>query len=79
MMTQQSLTGLRKAINQAYLAEEKQLVTELSAALDGYNPVAVAVVKRAFELLGIARVRLRSQSSKSSAKCDGSLSAGIPA
>jgi len=42
MMTQTSLTGLRKAINQAYLADEKQLVSDLSAALDGYDPAAVA-------------------------------------
>lgn len=42
MMTQQALTGLRKAINQAYLADEKQLVSDLSAALDAYDPVAAA-------------------------------------
>lgn len=40
-MTQKSLAELRKAVNQAYLADEKHLTTELSAALDGYDPVPI--------------------------------------
>jgi len=40
-MTQKSLAELRKAVNQAYLADEQQLITELSAILDGYDPAAI--------------------------------------
>jgi len=40
-MTQKSLAELRKAVNQAYLADEKQLISELSAALAGYDPAAI--------------------------------------
>ncbi|HEY8098177.1 MAG TPA: bifunctional proline dehydrogenase/L-glutamate gamma-semialdehyde dehydrogenase PutA [Methylobacter sp.] len=40
-MTQKPLAELRKAVNQAYLADEQQLITQLSAALDGYDPVSV--------------------------------------
>jgi RHH-type proline utilization regulon transcriptional repressor/proline dehydrogenase/delta 1-pyrroline-5-carboxylate dehydrogenase len=40
-MTQKPLSGLRKAVNQAYLVNEQHLVTELSAALAGYDPVAI--------------------------------------
>ncbi len=40
-MTQKPLAELRKAVNQAYLADEQQLLTELSAALAGYDPVSV--------------------------------------
>lgn len=41
-MTQKSLAELRKAVNQAYLADEKQLIGELSAALAGYDPVPIS-------------------------------------
>ncbi|PPK65712.1 L-proline dehydrogenase /delta-1-pyrroline-5-carboxylate dehydrogenase [Methylobacter tundripaludum] len=40
-MTQQSLAELRKAVNRAYLADQKQLIPELSAALDGYDPTPI--------------------------------------
>ena len=40
-MTQKSLAELRKAVNQAYLVDEKRLVSELLAALDGYDPVPI--------------------------------------
>ncbi|WP_340121640.1 bifunctional proline dehydrogenase/L-glutamate gamma-semialdehyde dehydrogenase PutA [Methylobacter svalbardensis] len=40
-MTQKPLAELRKAVNQAYLADEQQLLTELSAALAGYDPAAI--------------------------------------
>jgi len=40
-MTQEPLAELRKAVNQAYLADEKRLLSELSAALAGYDPVAI--------------------------------------
>jgi len=40
-MTQKPLAELRKAVNQAYLTDEKHLITELSAVLDGYDPVAI--------------------------------------
>jgi len=40
-MTQKPLAELRKAVNQAYLADEKRLIIELSAALDNYDPVAI--------------------------------------
>lgn len=40
-MTQKSLAELRKVVNHAYLADEKHRITELSAALDGYDPVSV--------------------------------------
>ena len=40
-MTQKSLAELRKAVNQAYLVDEKHLVSELLAVLDGYDPVPI--------------------------------------
>ena len=40
-MTQKSLAELRKAVNQAYLADERQLITELSATLAGYDTVSI--------------------------------------
>ncbi|WP_027149295.1 bifunctional proline dehydrogenase/L-glutamate gamma-semialdehyde dehydrogenase PutA [Methylobacter tundripaludum] len=40
-MTQKPLAELRKAVNQAYLADEKRLIIELSAALDNYDPAAI--------------------------------------
>jgi len=40
-MTQKPLAELRKAVNQAYLADQKQLIRELSAVLAGYDPVAI--------------------------------------
>ncbi|MCK9396414.1 MAG: proline dehydrogenase family protein, partial [Methylobacter sp.] len=40
-MIQKSLAELRKAVNQAYLADEKQLISELLTALDGYDPVSI--------------------------------------
>ncbi|MGR8981079.1 MAG: bifunctional proline dehydrogenase/L-glutamate gamma-semialdehyde dehydrogenase PutA [Gammaproteobacteria bacterium] len=40
-MTQHSLAGLRKAINRAYLADEKRLIDELVSSLDGYDPVSI--------------------------------------
>jgi RHH-type proline utilization regulon transcriptional repressor/proline dehydrogenase/delta 1-pyrroline-5-carboxylate dehydrogenase len=39
-MIQKPLAELRKAVNQAYLADEQQLVADLTAALDGYDPVS---------------------------------------
>lgn len=45
-MTQQSLTELRKAVNRAYLADEKQIITELSATLDAYDPVPIGACAR---------------------------------
>ena len=40
-MTQKPLAELRKAVNQTYLTDEKHLITDLSAALDNYDPVAI--------------------------------------
>jgi len=40
-MTQKPLAELRKVVNQAYLADEKRLISELSAALAGYDPAAI--------------------------------------
>ena len=40
-MTQKSLVELRKAVNQAYLVEEKDLINKLLATLDDYNPVPI--------------------------------------
>ena len=40
-MTQQSLAGLRKAINQAYLADEKSVIGKLIACLESYDPVSI--------------------------------------
>ncbi|MGZ8222176.1 MAG: bifunctional proline dehydrogenase/L-glutamate gamma-semialdehyde dehydrogenase PutA [Methylobacter sp.] len=40
-MTQKSLAELRTAINRAYLANEKGLVTDLLVALDAYDPVPI--------------------------------------
>ena len=40
-MTQKSLVELRKAVNQAYLVEEKNLINKLLATLDDYNPVPI--------------------------------------
>ncbi len=45
-MTQQSLAALRKAINQAYLADEQRLISELSAGFDGYDPIPISACAR---------------------------------
>ncbi len=45
-MTQKSLSELRSAINQAYLADEKAVIAQCLAALDSYDPVPIAECAR---------------------------------
>ncbi|MDD5460124.1 MAG: bifunctional proline dehydrogenase/L-glutamate gamma-semialdehyde dehydrogenase PutA [Methylococcales bacterium] len=40
-MTQETITSLRKAINQAYLADENQVISRLLKYQDNYNPAIV--------------------------------------
>ncbi|MDD5321238.1 MAG: bifunctional proline dehydrogenase/L-glutamate gamma-semialdehyde dehydrogenase PutA [Methylococcales bacterium] len=41
-MTQEAIAALRAAINQVYLADETQIIAELIAYLDNYDPVIVS-------------------------------------
>ncbi|HEY5141063.1 MAG TPA: bifunctional proline dehydrogenase/L-glutamate gamma-semialdehyde dehydrogenase, partial [Methylococcales bacterium] len=41
-MTHETITTLRSAVNQAYLADENEIVEELLAGLGTYNPVIVS-------------------------------------
>jgi RHH-type proline utilization regulon transcriptional repressor/proline dehydrogenase/delta 1-pyrroline-5-carboxylate dehydrogenase len=41
-MTHETITALRTAINQANLADENEIIGELLAGLDSYNPVTVS-------------------------------------
>ena len=45
-MTQQSLAALQKAINEAYLADEQRLISELTAGLDVYDPIPISACAR---------------------------------
>ncbi|MGZ8947562.1 MAG: bifunctional proline dehydrogenase/L-glutamate gamma-semialdehyde dehydrogenase PutA, partial [Methylococcaceae bacterium] len=50
-MTQSSIASLRSAINQAYLADEKDIIGELLAGLDSYNS---AIASACAETLALA-------------------------
>ncbi len=58
-MMQKALAELRKAVNLAYLIDERQLITELSSALTGYDPVSTG--DRAKTIVTAVREKKRRQ------------------